>query len=466
VQVSGLRTAFSARGAVWAAAVVVAGAVAGIATASLSGGREHAEARAPAPSAYLLFISGRVADNELYAASVDGRRVVTLTRNRREEGFLTTSTDGRWFAVALLDDLGDGPAVLMSADGRRRRNLGEAVPVDFSPNSRLLAFAFYTPIRGTEDWNAWVAVVPVNGGRARRLGRGTPLGFSPDGRQLAFLADGCQYGVVNVRTGARRITRTPGRECESSDFYGWSPRSRWFAFDKKRSLLGPTAVYIADGRGHRVRVVRPPRGALAAFPRWLPNGQLAFGSQQRGHQPLELWMVEPASGRTTRVARGHFFDVVFSPSGRQFAYIRGTGSGVLELAIAQLRSGKHIPVDQAYDFADVRWSPSGRMLAFRARKAPGAQPSRENWAIRVRTAAGRVVTLATGLDRETILDEWSPDDKWLAYQTSVSDDPKLAHLVVVSPRWARSRVLFRSYGLGETPLWVPGPLPKFAGHRN
>ena len=184
-------------------------------------------APAASPAAYhLLFTSDRDGDGDVYAVDAHGGRLAALTRNRVDDSIGVVAPSGKFFVYR------DGKGFLVSADGRRGRNLGSVFGSDaaVSADGRLLAF----------NRENTIGIVPVAGGPARNIGSGSPTVFSRDGRFLGF-ASNLRPGLIDLRTGRRRLLPRP-----DEDNWTWSPQLTWLAH-RPDVVFGDDLV-VAGGR--------------------------------------------------------------------------------------------------------------------------------------------------------------------------------------------------------------------------
>jgi Tol biopolymer transport system component len=216
------------------------------------------------PGSHLLFVSDRDGDNDVYGVSADAHRQVALTRNRVKDDEAVVSPDGRWFAV----ERGYRGAVLVAANGRRERKLGESTtPHLFSPNGRLLLFTHYSAADVLS-----MRLLPVDGGRVRRLGPGFPRSFSPNGGAVAWSDDYGRVGVTQLPTLARRLLAGSA----GASAIAWSRDGTRIAIEKRRERIEADlyTVYVSDVR----RPDRPPKTILTASSsleaQWLRGGKL------------------------------------------------------------------------------------------------------------------------------------------------------------------------------------------------
>jgi TolB protein len=167
----------------------------------------------------------RGGDPEIYALAADGSGTRRLTRQTGWDVPFGWSHDGRSLLVT-----GGGPdssdIYLMSADGRRRRNLTRSPENEFggarwSPDQRRIVFL--PRGRGFAGHGA-IHVMNADGSNQRNLNTASDPNFvptwSPDGRELAFAGPGGFPVYVMNADGSRKRHLTRG------NWPVWSPARR------------------------------------------------------------------------------------------------------------------------------------------------------------------------------------------------------------------------------------------------
>lgn len=165
-------------------------------------------------------------DPEIYAIEADGSGEQRLTRRPGWDGPYGWSHDGQNLLVSGQRGAIDPSALyLISADGRRRRNLTRSPEDEFgaaawSPDQRRIAFV---RVAG----GGTIHVINADGSGQRNLSAPTvpdsPPSWSPDGRQLAFSGNPSHWEVhVMNADGTKRRNLTP----KGGLWPEWSPASR------------------------------------------------------------------------------------------------------------------------------------------------------------------------------------------------------------------------------------------------
>ena len=280
------------------------------------------------------------------------------------------------------------------------------------------------------DSDIWVA--PLAGGDPRLLASSpaadnTPR-WSPDGKQIAFISS--RGGTPQVWTiaaeGGEPVQLT--RLSTGASGVIWSPDGRLLAF---ASSVYPEA---ADDAANKARSEAAAAGKVKArlFDTLLVRHWNAWSDGTRSH----VFVVPAAGGPavdltpgdfdTPPIALGGSQDYVFSPDGKEIAFVRnidpelkkglGTNNDVFVVPSAggEIR---RITTNKANDHSPL-YSPDGRYLAYLAMARPGFEADKQSLMIYDRTA-GTTVNLTEALDRSVGEMLWTPDSAALYF---VCDD--------------------------------------------
>lgn len=408
------------------------------AVASANGGATRSESARVAPvGAHLVFTSNRDGDDDVYAVNPSGR-VAALTRNRLRDSGPVLARNGRWLAVQREFS----KLVLISGDGRRERVLGEAAPVAFSPNSRLLAYT-----RGLDDERMFVTTVPR--GQPRFLGNGYPIEFSPDNRLLAFSTDSYTVGVVDVMTARRTVVP----RSQFRDFLGWSPDGRRIALRHSKDEGDTTieTLLVVDARRPSLpprELIRSSEGLVAE---WLSAGRIGFERRGVADGKCDVGVVAATGGAPRVISPTNCQTADWSAKSNRLAFRRSVDEQTSELVIARDDGGGKRIVYRSEERnitnLSFQWSPSGKRFVLAMHADAGDEllvARRPNWRLQ-RLARGRFGLLEAGA--------WSPDDRHLALPTR--DGLSIASVKSGKVR----RVWSGSVGGGR---WVVGALARKA----
>jgi len=238
-----------------------------------------------------------------------------------------------------------------------------------------------------------------------------------------------------------------------------SPDGKWVAYtvstvdsakDKRNSDL---YMVSWDGR-ETVQLTHGEEGEYA--PRWSPDGKyLSFMATRNGDKGTQLWLLDRRGGEAGKLTnlKGDLQDYVWSPDGQKIAltvkdpdfsdtsktntripYVmnryqfKQDRSGWIEgrythLYVFDIVTKKVDTITSGNtDEGSPAWSPDGSQLAFVSNRS--ADPDRNGnddiWIMEAKKEAPvRQLTTWQGADRNP---EWSPDGKWIAYNSSSSKE--------------------------------------------
>lgn len=195
--------------------------------------------------------------------------------------------------------------------------------------------------------------------------------FSPDGSMLAYTADGDNPNrrAIFIKTLSQGVTfqvsKQPGR-----DIYPvWSPDGKRLAFlrfsDKPEERFHVMTIPVPGGPE---REVGRSWGGLD----WSPDGRhLAISDNLEANEPSQIYLIS-LDGQERRKVTGtvstrQIFEnsPVFSPDGRELAFVRWESDVSGEIMVVDLSTGKlsQVTNDQRAIIA-LDWSPEGDELLF------------------------------------------------------------------------------------------------------
>ncbi len=321
--------------------------------------------------------------------------------------FPVWSHDGE--RVFFISEHGGAPALwsVPAAGGPAEPVVDNVARAAVSPAGDSLALL--RPVqRGSTELAVWLLRLPERTTAIfaplhdRRFPEDTFAGFSPNGSRLGvFSADG------NFLVAALNGGRIGGYRLAND--YGPHPFA-WTAHD--RIYWGAGHLRVADLRQGRVWQVSNGSGVegwpsaaagrmflATARPSWRVASFDGAGHSVEG----------PLAGR----------DAVWSPTGRQFAWIESAG-GRTEIRIRDALSGWERVVVRAADFrgaqgdlSSIAFAPDGRRLA-----VVRSQGSSQIWIVGLNGQQPVRAVPADGSAADERQPAWSPDGQWLAFMSS------------------------------------------------
>ena len=188
--------------------------------------------------------------------------------------------------------------------------------------------------------------------------------ISPDGRYVLYSGGaGGNIDLFLLRVGGARAINLTADSPVDDQQGTISPDGQQIAFRSERDNGG---IFLMGATGESVR-----RVTSAGFdPAWSADGrQLAYATEgvidpYSRNVTSQLWTVEVATGKTSKVTDGDAVQPAWSPDGTRIAYWANTG-GQRDIWTIDLRGGAPVAVtqDAATDWSP-EWSPDGRWLYF------------------------------------------------------------------------------------------------------
>jgi hypothetical protein len=186
--------------------------------------------------------------------------------------------------------------------------------------------------------------------------------WSPDGRWIA-LTRGSDVYVTDAQGRHRR--KLTDSNPEYAGFYAadWSPDGgELLIHHGARALYSRLFLVKRDGTHARTLVDGQSGGAPAGSGSWSPDGRRILFSMDGALQVIET------DGANRRTLVDHAFGGIWSPDGRQFAYIAANRFGSPEgLGVAQADgTGAHVLASG--QILAAAWSPDGQQLVYIERR--------------------------------------------------------------------------------------------------
>jgi len=345
----------------------------------------------------------------------------------------SVSPDGRY--ASLVDwDTGDlAVKDLVTGEKRRVTNKGTwsdndefALYSKFSPDGKQIAYSWFN-----KDFRFDLRVVAIHegpGSKPRVLYANEqieylqPADWSRDGRQMAVILTRDrtnQLAMVSVTDGSARVIKT--LDWRYPDCVSLSPDGRYLAYDfpeREDAVERDINLLAVDGSREIPLVEHPARDQC---PIWMPDGKrILFGSDRTGM--MSGWLIPVADGKPAgapQLAIKHEFGPRSMPMGvtpggsLYYAFLPSARD--VYVATVDLETGKTLsapaPASRRYvGFnREPEWSPDGRYLVFQTR--PPSRPDLAGLTIR---------SMESGEERELHVrlrylnrPRWSPDGRYL-----------------------------------------------------
>jgi dipeptidyl aminopeptidase/acylaminoacyl peptidase len=311
-------------------------------------------------------------------------------------GDIAISPDGEWIAYRVgttnIDkDESAADLFMVNWDGSTRIQLthtedsGEGHP-RFSPDGKYLAFVAARADGDSEESDdpkgkGQVWLLNRAGGEAERLtelpGGVSSFEWSPDSTRLVLLSMDPEEQEGDDQGAAAESEAADARSHDTPkpiviDRYQFKQDRLGYLGDRYQRL------YVFDLKTKEATLLTP--GPYdSQNPEWGPGGDIiAFDSKREGdpdrHANSDIYVIEASAGAEPRQLTtwdGSDSDAVFSPDGRQLAYLQGgppkyAGYGTNRLAVVSVAGGEPLLLTSELDrdVSSPRWSADGKTLHF------------------------------------------------------------------------------------------------------
>ena len=303
----------------------------------------------------------------------------------------------------------------------------EVSDAQISPDGQFVAYTVNAANLKEDKMVTRIWMVPAGGGEPVPLTAEGPSSsharWSPDGKFIAFLSEReeghTQVYLLNRLGGeAQRLTETP----QDVETFEWAPDGKRLALvlrDPTPGELEAAANKAKEASEDKLATKKKPKSQ----PPWVID-RLLFKEDTVGYLDRR---------------RTHLYRL-----------------DVATKALTQISSGD-------YDDTEPVWSPDGKQVAFTSNRStpdPDATYDTEIWVVgSENTDKGVSLTQVTSAPGEHHSPAWSPDGKWIAYNTKL--DPKLfeyatKHIAVSPATGGEPKVLTRGLDrMATAPRFAP-----------
>jgi dipeptidyl aminopeptidase/acylaminoacyl peptidase len=302
----------------------------------------------------------------------------------------------------------------------------------------------------------------LQSGDLYRMRSVSDVSFSPDGSRLAYTVDnndgiGRPYGqlwIMSVADGKSTALCTGKTGCGDLT---WSPDGRWIVYQGQAGGKNGLLVAHADGSG--ARFLAETQGTNSPL-------QITGRSEAWSSDSKRIAFVSAVAGPETKDATGDPIVITrylykpeafegeshFNDNRRYHIFIADVGSG----QVRQLTQG---------DFLEhsIDWSPNGEEIVFTSNREPNADEFFNNdiFAVRVSDGASSMRRLAAseGVEYQP---RWSPDGKMIAYRatkrgiTDLETNMEDTHVWVMNADGSNRREIGAAVNNRQgAPVWSP-----------
>ena len=292
----------------------------------------------------------------------------------------------------------------------------------WSPDGQSIAF-----LRASAGTRAWY-VIPALGGAERKitdvfpyfdLGSGNSPYFAPDGKSLAIVDKSAPQEpagiyLVSLANPERRKLTTPPPGTTGDYYPAFSPDGKQVAFARAFSFSA-TDLYVLPRSGQTPRRLTFDGLTIEGLT-WTPDSREIVFSSRRGGSVNSLWRIAATGGGLERVSTAgeDVISPAISAGSKRLAYTRvlddmniwslTLGPDGREIARAPL-------IASTFRDSDPDFSPDGAKIAFTSARAG-------SFGIWVSGSDGsNPRSLFDGGPYVTGSPRWSPDGRWIAFDT-------------------------------------------------
>jgi hypothetical protein len=166
----------------------------------------------------------------------------------------------------------------------------------------------------------------------------------------------------------------------------------------------------------------------------------------------ELFVFDPSTGQSTRIAGPDAYGPSWSPDGSQIAFATDTrGSDAIMVVNADGTDAK-VVIEPGDDLGSTDWSPDGSKILF---VGPGPKGADDGWDIYVTNADGSDMTKLTNTPDVDLDPTWSPDGSTILFRSGSLELSGSGDLYTMAPDGSDVRRLTNDEFLEQSPAWSP-----------
>jgi Tol biopolymer transport system component len=350
----------------------------------------------------------------------------------------------------------------------------------WSPDGRYISF-----LRTSADTRAWYLISPLGGAERKvaeilpyfDLGEGNSPYYSPDGKYLAIVdksspAEPSSIFLLSLPSLERRRVTSPPAGTTGDYYPAFSPDGKQLAF--ARAVTFPaTDLYVLPLSGGQPRRLTFDGLTIEGLT-WTADSREIIFSSRRGGGINSLWRLPVSGGNAERVSTigKDAISPALSPRDSRLAYTQDLDDmNIWSLGLDATRRviSKAQIIASTFRDSDPDYSPDALKIAFMSGRSGG-------YGIWVCSSDGTNPRLLfDGNPYVTGSPRWSPDGRWIAFDSRSNDPAKagkpeiciinaeggqLRHLTThpaggVAPSWSRDGrwVYFGSTRSGNLEIW-------------
>ena len=365
---------------------------------------------------------------DIYVKLIGETNALRLTTDALVDSDPCWSPDGRRIAFKRRGADGTYAVLTMSPLGGTEQKLA-ALPallpgISWSPDGQWLAVARGRPSAADKDDSAGIYLVPAPGGDPVRVTSPRPplrdLSpiFSPDGGSLAFVRSmGTNMaGEVFIQPLARdgAVTSDPRQITHSGaliEALAWHPDGRSVVYASQPAIMLCYLYRVSiggDAPPERIELAGPSAFTPSASP---GINRLVF---RRRSTDWDVWHLQPG-GVAVPVIRSSFSDFLpqLSPDARRVVFSSNRNGESCEIwtADADGTAPTQLTRGPGRNQGAATWSPDGRWIAFDSQGADGAMD------IYVIESSGGQARRITSEPSNEVHPSWSHDGRWIYFRS-------------------------------------------------
>jgi Tol biopolymer transport system component/DNA-binding winged helix-turn-helix (wHTH) protein len=392
-------------------------------------------------------------------------KIIPFTSYPGSETQAAFSPDGNQIAFVWNGERGDNSDIYVKLIGagqplRLTKDPAADTHPAWSPDGNYIAF-----FRQSAESSAFY-IVPALGGPERKIAdvfryQSSTMGngqyYSPGGKSLAIAdknseQDPLSIYSLSIETGEKQKMTSPPAGTVGDSYPGFSPDGKTLAFVRSTSLA-TTDLYLMPLTGSEPRRLTFDNSSILGFA-WTSDGREIVFSSRRGSSIYNLWRIPVTGGMPERLptVEQSAISPAISRRGNRLAYTHNLDDlNIWRLKLDSTGRGgaptSLISSTLSDDSPD--YSPDGRKIVFASNRSG-------DFGIWVCDADGaNAVQLVNGGACLTGTPRWSPDGRWIAYDSRSSEPGREgnADIYVVSAAGGPSRQLTAGAAENVAPSW-------------
>jgi Tol biopolymer transport system component/DNA-binding winged helix-turn-helix (wHTH) protein len=397
--------------------------------------------------------------------SVPPLKIIPFTSFQGSETHAAFSADGNQVAFVWGGEKGDNQDIYVKLIGtgqplRLTTNPAADTHPTWSPDGRTVAFFRQSPE------SSGFYLIPALGGSERKvaevfpyrtLAPGNSQYYSPDGKYLAIADKTSQEEpfslfLLSIETGEKKKLTSPPVGTVGDSYPAFSPDGKMLAF-MRSSSSATTDLYLLPltGGGQPQQLTFDTTSIFGIT--WTADGREIIFSSRRGSSICNLWRIPATGGAPERLPTigQNVVSPAISRQGDRLVYTQaldetniwrlpldGTGKGGVATSIISSTLADNGP----------DYSPDGQKIVFASNRSG-------DFGLWVcdRNGANPMPLIESG-PYLTGTPRWSPDGRWIAFDSRSSTDPKgNADIYVISAEGGQPRRLTEEPFEDVTPSW-------------